>query len=304
VKASLAFLSLFYLCSFFCFAVETDIPLLTIKGANWTTEEVAYIKAMNKKGSIQIATKISTAVYFPHEDGSHSGFHFSVLKEFTDLAKIKIEGKIVTWNNYFYKEGKDLVRAKLDPNYSYVPSLIEEVDLYLDGITTLAWRKEMFDIIKYVPSRQMLVSIINNNPSQISELNNKSCVMVKNTSMARNLEIIKRRNNIDFSCIIIHDFDQMDKMVSEGQVDFTVYDSDRAFSALKNFNNLTISRPISEVQFMGWAINKKNKVLKGILEKYIVYAQDNAILDKYWQLSYGVTFVEYLKVLNLGVSEN
>ncbi|WP_157829035.1 transporter substrate-binding domain-containing protein [Colwellia sp. 75C3] len=185
-----------------------------------------------------------------------------------------------------------------------MPSLIEEVDLYIDGITALAWREKMFDIVKYVPSRQMLIARVDNKPDQISALNNKSCVMVSNTSMARNLEKIKHLNNIDFNCITVDDFDLMDKMVSEGQVSFTVYDSDRAFAALKKFNNLTILWPISEVQFMGWAINKKNKILKSILRKYIKYAQENAILDKYWKISYGVTFVEYMKVLNLGVSRN
>jgi membrane-bound lytic murein transglycosylase MltF len=304
VKAYVVLLGLLTLCSSVCSAFEIDIPLLTIKGVNWTSEEVAYIKAMNQKGSIKIATKISSAVYVPHEDGSHSGFHYQVLEEFAKLVKVKIEGKIVTWNDYFYKKGEDLARVKVDQNYSYIPSLIEDVDLYIDGITALAWREKMFDIVKYVPSRQMLISRVENKPKHISELNNRSCVMVSNTSMARNLEKIKKLNNINFNCITITDFDVMDKMVSEGQADFTVYDSDRAFAALKNFKNLTILWPISDIQFMGWAINKKNKVLKGILEKYIKYAQEKSILDKYWQRSYGVTFVEYVKILNLGVSRN
>jgi len=304
MKAYLPLLGLLTLFSSYCSAFEVDIPLLTIKDVNWTSEEVAYIKAMNQKGSIKIATKISSAVYVPHEDGSYTGFHYSVLKEFADLSKIEIEVNIVTWNDYFYKEGGDLARVKEDPNYYYVPSLIEDVDLYLDGMTALAWREKMFDIVKYVPSRQMLISRIDSKVEQISDLNNKSCVMVSNTSMEGNLEKIKNVHNLDFNCITTNDFDLMDKMVSEGQVDFTVYDSDRAFTALNNFKNLTILWPISELQVMGWAINKENKILKGILEKYIKYAQENAILDKYWQLSYGVTFVEYLKVLNLGVSKN
>ena len=304
MKKRLALLGLLYLLASCCSASETDIPLLAIKGVSWTSEEVAYITALNRKGSIKIATKISSAVYVPHQDGSATGFHYSVLKEFADLAKINIEVELVAWNDYFYKKDEDLARAKLDPNYSYVPSLIEHVDLYIDGITALAWREQMFDIVKYVPSRQMLVSRVVNKPEQISELNNKSCVTVSDTSMERNLNKIKKTNNIDFNCITIKSFDLMDKMVSEGQVDFTVYDSDRAFAALKNFENLTILWPISELQLMGWAINKKNKTLKSILDKYIKYAQENAILDKYWKLSYGVTFVDYLKVLNLGVSEN
>ncbi|MEH6446265.1 MAG: transporter substrate-binding domain-containing protein [Oceanospirillaceae bacterium] len=305
MKARFILLGLLSVCSFACSAFENDIPLLSIKNANWTSEEVTYIKALNQKGSIKIATKISSAVYVPLENDSHSGFHYSVLKDFTDLLKVDIEIKIVAWNDYFYKKGEDLARVKADQSYSYVPSLIEDVDLYVDGITVLAWREKMFDIIKYIPSRQMLISRIDNKPSNIAELHNKSCVMVNNTSMEINLEKIKKLHSIDFNCIAVNDFDAMDSMVSEGKVDFTVFDSDRAFAAMHNYENLTILWPISELQIMGWAINKNNKILKSILQKYIKYAQENAILDKYWKRSYGVTFFEYLKVLNLrGVGDN
>jgi len=280
------------------------IPLLSIKGVNWSSEEAAYIKALNRKGSIKIATKINSTIYLPQKDGSISGFHYKVLKEFAALTKINIDVQLVTWNDYFYKKGEDLEKVKTDPNYSYVPTLIENVDLYLDGITVLPWREKLFDIVRFVPSREMLISRTDNLPKQISDLNNKICVMVRNTSMELTLEKIKKANHIDFTYINPDNFDAMDLMVSEGKADFTVYDSDRAFVALEKYKNLTIAWPVGKLEIMGWAINKKNKVFKGILDKYIKYAQENAILDKYWKQAYGVTFVEYLKVLSLGVAKN
>lgn len=153
--------------------VETVIPLLSIQGAHWTQEEQDFIRELHKGGSIKIATKISSAVYVPQQDGSISGFHYSVLKEFADLAKINIDIKLVTWDNYFYKRGRDLEKAKSDPHYAYVPSLIESVDLYLDGITALAWREKMFDIVKYVPSRQMIVTRKDNRPNKLESLDGK-----------------------------------------------------------------------------------------------------------------------------------
>jgi len=91
----------------------------------------------------------------------------------------------------------------------------------------------------------------------------------------------------------------MDRIVSDGNADFTVYDSDRAFAALQTYSNLTIAIPISQAEIMGWATNTKNRVLKSVLEKYLKFAQDTAILDKYWKASYGVTFINYLKILKL-----
>jgi membrane-bound lytic murein transglycosylase MltF len=278
---------------------QTNIPLLSLEGINWTAQERAYIKALNQKGSIKIATKISKAVYFPTKDGSISGFHYSVLKAFSDLAKIKVDIKLVEWKDYFYKKGGDLNRVSTDPNYRYVPTLIENVDIYLDGITSLPWREKMFDIIKFVPSRQLIIARKKIVLNTISDLSGKNCAMVKHTSMEQNLLEIARAKNIKLTFIYAKNFEETEQLVSSGKADFTVFDSDRAFAALKRYDNLTIAWPISDVQIMGWAIHKKQKVLNNILQKYLNYAQHTGILDKYWFNHYGVTFIEYLRVMNI-----
>ena len=298
VKSLLVFV--WILSSFACAAKDDSIPLLSIKGANWTSEEITYIKALHQKGSIHIATKISSSIYEQHKDGSVTGFHYILLKEFADLAKIAINIKLVAWNEYFYKKGEDLRRVESDPSYSYVPELIEYVDLYLDGFTALPWREKMFDIIKFIPTRQMVVSRKNNKPRDVADLDNKVCAMIKHTSMEKNIEQLKKRYHINVIYKHAANFDAMDKMVSDSKADYTVYDSDRAFSALANYDNLTIAWPISSLQMQGWGINKNNKLLKSILVKYIHYTQQNALLDKYWKRSYGVTFIEYLRILRLG----
>lgn len=275
------------------------IPLLKIPGVTWTDEEIRYIHALHQQGSIKIATKISSAVYLPQPDGSVRGFHYNVFKAFADLADITIDIRLVPWNDYFYKAGEDVEQVKTDAQYAYVPTLIEQVDLYIDGITALPWREKMFDIVKFVPSRQLIVAKKEHEPVAIEDLNDKTCAMVKDTSMELNLENLKRDKKIHFPYIYTADFDAMDKMVAEGQADFTVYDSDRAFAACYRYPNLTIAMPISEIEMMGWAINKQNRVLKSVVEKYLQYAQETAILDKYWQSEYGVSFIEYLKILKL-----
>ncbi|MFT7133608.1 MAG: hypothetical protein ACI81O_002324 [Cyclobacteriaceae bacterium] len=75
--------------------------------------------------------------------------------------------------------------------------------------------------------------------------------------------------------------------------------TDRAFSSLNQYDNLTVGWPINAPKMMGWAVNKNSKTLTHILEKYIQYAQETGVLDKYWKASYGVTFIENLRVLKL-----
>jgi len=299
MKTWLTFVIVLMLSSFAFSQTAPLIPLLTIEGIAWTEEERAYIRALHQKGSITIATKISSAVYMPQEDGSIRGFHYNVLKEFAELADIAVDIRLVSWSDYFYKEGEDVERVKTDPEYAYVPTLIEQVDLYVDGITALPWREKLFDILKFVPSRQLVVVRKENAPLTIQELHNTRCAMVKDTSMELNLQNIARENTIEVTFLYTENFDAMDKMVADGDADFTVYDSDRAFAACYRYDNLTVAMPVSDIEIMGWAINKERAVLKKVLEKYLKYAQETAILDKYWKQEYGVSFIEYLKILKL-----
>jgi len=280
-------------------SVNKDIPILNIKSIMWTAEEIQFIEELNKKGSISIASVISYSVYEPQVDGTIRGFHYNLINEFSKLLNIKLNILVVkNWDVYFYKNGESIERVKKDPNYTYTPELIEKVDLYIEGITALPWREKLFDIIKFVPSKQLLVVRKNESIKKYSDLNNKICVMVKNTSMELNLEKIKKDNNINFRYIYVDDFDLMDKMVSEKKADFTVFDGVRAYVAIYKYKNLTINMPVSEIEMLGWAINKKNKILKSIIQKYLKYAQENGTFDKYWEKDYGITFIEFLKVLD------
>lgn len=275
-----------------------DIPLLHVKLIVWTDQEVQFIQALHKKGSISVASEISYSVYEPQADGTIRGFHYHILDDFSKLVNIRVNMLTVHWNDYFFKKGKSVERVKTDPNYTYTPELLEKVDLYVEGITALPWREQLFDIIKFVPSRQLLVIRKDQRINTYADLNNKTCAMVKNTSMEFNLEKTKVKHHIQFDYIYVDDFDVMDQMVSQKKADFTVFDAVRAFEAIYEYKNLTIGMPVSEIEMLGWGVHKKNIILKSIIEKYLNYAQKQGILDKYWQQDYGITFVEFLKVLD------
>lgn len=275
-----------------------DIPLLHVKRIVWTDQEVQFIQALHQKGSISVASEISYSVYEPQADGTIRGFHYHVLEEFSKLVNIRVNILTVNWNDYFFKKGESVERVKTDPNYTYTPELLEKVDLYVEGITALPWREQLFDIIKFVPSRQLLVIRKDQRIDNYADLNHKTCVMVKNTSMEFNLEKTKKEHHIQFDYIYVDDFDLMDQMVSQKKADFTVFDAVRAFEAIYEYKNLTIGMPVSGIEMLGWGIHKKNTILKSIIEKYLNYAQRQGIFDKYWEQDYGITFVEFLRVLD------
>jgi membrane-bound lytic murein transglycosylase MltF len=270
---------------------EGPKPLLALDGVTWTAAETDYIHALQRRGQIKIATNRSAI---------DRGFHYNILKVFADLAQIDIDIRLVSRRDYFYRADGDLERIKTDPIYAYVPTLIENVDLYLDGITVLPWREKMFSIVKFVPTRQMLVTRKTDRPEQLSDLDGKVAAMVADTTISEHLARLALINGLTFGYLYKQNFNQLDRMVARGLADFTVFNSDRAFTALAHYPNLTIAFAISEPQVMGWAVHKEKRVLKSVLEKYLLYAQDSGILDRVWARSYGVSFSHYLNILTMG----
>ena len=84
----------------------------------------------------------------------------------------------------------------------------------------------------------------------------------------------------------------------DNRADFTVYDSVRAYVSVQTYKELTIGFPISDIEVMGWGVKKENKIFKSILEKYLKYAQNTGITDKYWKETYGINFSEYMMILD------
>ena len=68
-----------------------NIPFLKINSIIWTDEEIQFIKELNKKGSLLIASVISYSVYKPQADGTIRGFHYNIVNEFSKLLNVKLD---------------------------------------------------------------------------------------------------------------------------------------------------------------------------------------------------------------------
>jgi membrane-bound lytic murein transglycosylase MltF len=272
------------------------LPIENISEISLDEKELAYLKKLNEKGSIKVATLVTKDLYLPQPDGTIDGFHYNLLKKFADLINIDIEVEIRPIGDFFYKEGYELERVMTEPDYAYVPTLLEEVDLYLAGITDVPWREKMFDIVRFIPSRQLVVTRNDLNITTYEDLNNKICLITDHTSLKDNLDEIKNTQNLNFEYKFIKDIDDIDKFISEGEGDFTVYDSDRAIISRKRYENLKIAMPLSEVEYMGWALKNEDTELKTVLDKYIEYSIVNGIMDEHWNKVYGESYIEYLNL--------
>lgn len=299
MKAALTLILILIFSTFLFSAENREIPILKEKKIVFTDEEIKFIKQLNSKGVLRVAQTVNWDTYFPQNNGTIKGFHYNFVKEFATLLGVKLKvTSFEEWDTFFIRKGKELEKVKNDPNYSYSPELFDTNDIFAVGITVLPWREKMFEIVKLIPTKQMLILKKESEIKSIEDLNGKSIAVVKGTSMETNLLKLKNEKKINLNIIYCEKLEDCEKYVSQQKSDATVHDSDNAFISIKNYKDLTVAFPISNMEVMGWGVEKGNYNLKSILEKYFKFAKESGIMDKYWRESYGISFSEYVNVVD------
>jgi len=265
----------------------------------FTEEEKAFIEELQIVGVLKVATREIETVYKIDENGESDGFNYHLLKAFADYIEVGLDLKVVEFSDYFKREGVVADRVKTDPDYSYTPDLLKEVDLYCDVISVVPWRKKLFDYIEITPVRQLLIHRSDEEYKSIEDIDGKSFALKTDTSYEYRLREIEDQLGIDVEYIqVATTYDQM-VSVSIGHGDLTIKDSNIAIKEVADFENLTVGIPLADVQFQGWAVRKDNKVLQSIIGKYIEYAQKTGLYNRLWYDEFGVTLNEYLWILDV-----
>ncbi len=158
---------------------------------------------------------------------------------------------------------------------------------------------QIFNLIKTIPSRIMLVCRKGEEINNINELNNKNISTIENSSMHNLLKKIEKENDIKLNYHYITEIPNWFTEIEENKVDYTARDANMTIYALKEYSGLNISIPLGDVQNLAWAVSKENIILASILDKYLNYMRDSDQFNKYWIEDYGITLVEYLRLLDL-----
>jgi len=113
-------------------------------------------------------------------------------------------------------------------------------------------------------------------------------------------EALKTNSSFKIEYVNVADTGELAKAVSKGIADAAVLDGIVTIEDMKKYANITIAMPASDsINWSCWAVKKGDVVLSGIIKKYLNYAKSTGVFDKEWEDSFGMTFVDFLKLLNL-----
>lgn len=268
-----------------------------------TSEEKAYFQTYIDRGSIKVAIRPNKLTYNVEDDGSITGFHYEILKTFLDEHQLELEVTECLFNDYFKIDGIIPENVETDPSIVYTPDLFNEVDFCLSNLTILPWREKLMGFVHVIPSRELIVTRKGESINSLEELLDRKVSVALNTSHHVTLMRIQESLGQPLNLFIIDEYYDMVKIVSQGDADVTVFDSDRVFYEMEIYNNIDVSMAVSDLQNLSWAVKKDNVLLASILQKHIDKLKADGTYNDIWKKYYGIDINDYLKIINYAETE-
>ncbi|MBN2048950.1 MAG: transporter substrate-binding domain-containing protein [Spirochaetales bacterium] len=261
-------------------------------------EEEALLNGLRARGGLRAAIDGEQTVYEVSEEGIKTGLHYNLALAVAQTLEVPLRLRQVSFNEFFAKDGVVPDRIKTDPEYSYVPDLLLDVDLYIGTLSPLSWRKKFLSFIPLHPTK--LVYLTRDDTPKIDSENLKGLVfsLLPNTSYEDWL-----KEHVDLSGLSVLEVpsgEEAVRVVSAGEADITISDANLAFARMRTYDNITFYPADNEVDSISWAVARNNLLLKNLLEKTLEHLMKTRVFNDIWEDYYGIPFSRYLELLSLG----
>jgi membrane-bound lytic murein transglycosylase F len=224
---------------------------------------VRDLSDIRKAGKLVVVTDFNSINYFIYK-GQPLGFQYEMLQELSDHLDIEVEVKV---NNDLEENFNDLIEGK--------------IDLIASNLTISKERKEIAEFtMPHSQTRQVLVQkkpVAKKPFSRVNELirnplnlSGKTVYVQKNSSHAVRLENLAEEigENINIVQVPI-ETEQLIRMVSRGEIDYTVADEDIARVNSSYFPDLDVETAISFSQNQAWAVRSNSLELKREIDHWM-----------------------------------
>lgn len=218
------------------------------------------LDVIRREGSLRVVVDYNFINYFVYK-GKPMGFKYEILRHLADDLNVKLD-----------------LYVSNDLEETFLGLETGRFDLAAKNLTVSDDRLERVDFtVPLFQTRQVLVqkdsgAVTDSHYVSVpSDLAGKSVTVVKNSVFVKRLTEIE--SEIGSSLFITEDsvsgIEQLFSMVANGEADFTVCDEKVAGLFLQQYNNLDISRPLSDVQEIAWAVRKNTYHLQEYLNDWL-----------------------------------
>jgi membrane-bound lytic murein transglycosylase MltF len=265
-----------------------------------TDREQEYVHSLGERGGLKVAISNEPSIYEVLADGSVAGIHYHMVLHLAGLLDLPVEFVPVYFNRFFSLNGGFPERVKTDPDYSYTPDLLREVDFYAGALSPLSWREKFLNFIPVFHSRLIFITRRGGEISTPEDLRGKRVALIANTSYQEWFEGLEGvvPANVEY----IDSLTGLETMakVARGEADVTISDANLAIAQIQEFPDLNVTVAGKKVYTLCWAAAKGNEPMISILEKFMALIQSNGVFEAFWFDYYGISTVDYLDLIGFG----
>ncbi len=279
------------------------------KNIDFTDEENDYIKKLQRKGYLTIATRNRATIFEKDKFGQdkHGGLEYKIAKSFADFFGIKIKIEMVnSVQEYFARDGKipdAIIEAGLTDGSipSYTPDILKKSDVIVDGLSAQRWRLKLMSFVKTIPDKDVIVARKGIIVEKLEDLAKYRIAIVPLTAYGTTLKRVENHLGAKFTYVEVSDTPELARAVSSGDADITALAGFTSIIEMRKYNNLIVTIPLStsEADWSHWAVKKEDTILAGILQKYINYAKNTGIYDNLWLDSLGISYTEFMTIIRV-----
>lgn len=225
-----------------------------------------------KAGQITVITRNTPHCYYLYRD-EPMGFEYDLAREFADYLGVELKIHIAeSW------EG--MIPLLKDGDGGFIAA----------GITiTPKRRKQVAFSDGYMDIQQELIA--NRKGAKIKkleDLSGKTIHVRRSTPYQERLEELQKQG-YHFDIKLYKDLptEELIQQVADGEIGFTVADSNIALLNRRHYPSAVIVRPISDLQHLGWAVHPKARQLKDKINSFFTTIKQNGKFNEIYNKYYG-----------------
>ncbi|MEN8211967.1 MAG: membrane-bound lytic murein transglycosylase MltF [Thermodesulfobacteriota bacterium] len=226
---------------------------------------------IKEQGKITMITDNNAVSYYIYRDAP-MGFEYELAKEFANYLDVELEIVTPGWDSMFdsLNEGKG--------------------DFIASGLTITEGREKF--ILFSQPYMTIQQKFIHHNLKfgikSFNQLAGKTIHVRVGTSYQERLEELKESGiDIDIQLLPNISTDEIIRMVSEKEIQFTIADSNIALLNRRYYPDIKIGMSIQEEESLGWAVKKEDQELCEQINLFFEKAEETGILGKIYEKYYG-----------------
>ncbi len=143
----------------------------------------------------------------------------------------------------------------------------------------------------------MLVTRKGQEIKNLSELKGKKIATMFGTSYHAKFKEVGREIGSEFEYLFVETDNLSFQALEQNKADVAAGDAVRIIFDMSKYKNLSVCMPFSDVEHLGWAVEKNNDALAAILDKHLDFTRSSGLFDKYWIEDFGISINEYLRIV-------